>query len=392
VIDTTSIPITDVHCHPFTRKEALTAEAFTEVTAFGGGSPEYLREGGVTVDDAVLAWLQQAKRDTIYFRHMIHRLAEFFNCDPDVEQIVTARNQAIAVQGYQTYTRHVFDSAGIKTLVVDFGNPLPQVPVEEFRADVGVEVVPIFRIEVLIAELLSEDIGWAEFIRRYDDSLAAALTTGGYRGLKSIIAYRTGLDISPASRGLDQGRMALEGYRRGRSQGDIKKLRDTLFCRALDLCIEYDVPMQVHTGMGDWEVQLAQCRPALLMDLLRYPAFRACRVLLVHTGYPYHAEAGYIANVLPNIWCDISEGTPFAGRAARRIIAEVLEMAPISRVCYGSDVYGSPEPFFASAMLGRRAVAQALQELVDDAMLSQAEAQTAAEMILGRNTRELYRL
>lgn len=150
--------------------------------------------------------------------------------------------------------------------------------------------------------------------------------------------------------------------------------------------------MQIHTGMGDWEVQLTQCRPALLMDLLRFPTFRACRVLLVHTGYPYHAEAGYMANVLPNIWCDISEGTPFAGRAARRIIAEVLEMAPVSRVCYGSDAFGAAEPFYASAQLGKQAVAQALQDLTDDDMLSQSEAQQVAGMILSQNARDLYKL
>ena len=96
----------------------------------------------------------------------------------------------------------------------------------------------------------------------------------------------------------------------------MKKLRDHLLCRALELSIEYDRPMQIHTGMGDFEVNLPLCRPAYLMDLLRFPTFRACRVILVHTGYPYHREAAYMANVLPRVWCDLSEGIPFAGNAA----------------------------------------------------------------------------
>jgi len=392
MLDLTELPLVDVHCHPFTRKEALTADEFVNVTAFGGGSETYLAEGGITVDDAARAWLQRGKRDTVYFRHMVHRLAEFFNCPPDIAAITQARTQAIAAEGYEAYNRRVFTSGGISTLIVDFGNPLPPVPVEQFRAEVGIEIVPIFRIEVLIAELLREDIGWAEFKRLYDERISAALTSGGYRGLKSIIAYRTGLEISPLSRTPDQGLQALTAIRRGTGGSAMKKLRDHLFCRALELCMEHDVPMQVHTGMGDWEVQLTACRPALLMDLLRFPTFRACRVLLVHTGYPYHAEAGYMANVLPNLWCDISEGVPFAGGAARRIISEVLEMAPVSRVCYGSDAYGTAEPFYASAKLGKRAVAQALEALVDDGMLSLAEARDVAAMILGGNARELYKL
>ena len=79
----------------------------------------------------------------------------------------------------------------------------------------------------------------------------------------------------------------------------MKKLRDHLLCRSLELCTEHGVPMQIHTGMGDFEVNLVLCRPAYLMDLLRFPAYRACTVILVHTGYPYHREAGYMAHVLP---------------------------------------------------------------------------------------------
>ena len=194
-----------------------------------------------------------------------------------------------------------------------------------------VEIVPVFRIEPLIAELLREEIGWSEFRRRYDEAIAAALTGDGYRGLKSIIAYRTGLDISPLSRTPDQGLQALDAIRRGLGGGSMKKLRDHLLCRALELCMEHDVPMQIHTGMGDFEVNLVLCRPAYLMDLLRFPVYRACRVLLVHTGYPYHREAAYMANVLPRVYCDLSEGIPFAGHGARSIVSDVLEMAPVQQ-------------------------------------------------------------
>ena len=186
--------------------------------------------------------------------------------------------------------------------------------------------------------------------------------------------------------------VALEKIRRARGRGGdaIKNLRDHLFCRAIERCIDFDAPLQVHTGMGDWEVHLDACRPALLMELLRYPAYRACKILLVHTGYPYHAEAGYIANVLPNIWCDLSEGLPFAGNAGARIIAEVLEMAPLSRVCYGSDTFGTPEPFYTSALLGKQALAQTLQDLIDDGFMTEADAAETAKMILSDNARDLY--
>lgn len=390
MIDTSTLPVIDVHCHPFTPPGQMAANEFVDAMAFPGGSVKFMAEGGVAVDDALIAELQRVRRDTLYFRYALHQLAAFFECEPDLPQIVEARNRAM--QDYRAYTERLFKACGLVGLVADFGYPQPPVDVSQFRADMPAEIVPLFRIEPLIVDLLKTDIGWAEFKRRYDDTIARALAREGYLGLKSIIAYRTGLDISPLSRAPDQGLQALDAIRRGIGGQAMKKLRDHLLCRALELCIEYNVPMQIHTGMGDYEVNLVNCRPALLMDLLRFPTFRACKVLLVHTGYPYHAEAGYMANMLPRVYCDVSEGLPFAGQAARRIFAETLEMAPLSKVVYGSDGYTLPETYYVGAVLGKMALAQALESLVSDGFLSQREGQEAAGLILAGNARRLYGL
>jgi predicted TIM-barrel fold metal-dependent hydrolase len=154
--------------------------------------------------------------------------------------------------------------------------------------------------------------------------------------------------------------------------------------------MEFDVPMQVHTGMGDVDVNLAACRPALLMELFRFPKFRACKVLLVHAGYPYHAEAGYMANVLPRVFCEVSEGIPFAAGAAYRIFSELLEMCPISKLLYGSDSFHVPELFFIGAKLAKNALSDALMGLVDRGFLSVADAKDAARLILSQNAARLY--
>ncbi|PJF23651.1 MAG: hypothetical protein CUN53_21810, partial [Phototrophicales bacterium] len=56
MLDLTGVPLVDVHCHPFTRKERLSADDFINVTAFGGGSPQYLEEAGIAVDESALAF------------------------------------------------------------------------------------------------------------------------------------------------------------------------------------------------------------------------------------------------------------------------------------------------------------------------------------------------
>ena len=394
MVEVQHLPVIDIHHHPFLDRGQLTAEEFASLSAFSSGSGQlaYLEEGGVEGTDEVRAELQRSKWDTIYFRRLIRDLAGFFAVEPTLDAVMARRNEVVMSVGFTDYVRTLYGAVGLSTMVMDFGYPLPELDVAEVKRQLPIEVVPIFRIEPLIVDLLKADIGWSEFSRRYDDTLSEALTNQGYRGLKSVIAYRTGLDVSPLSRTPDQGLQALDAIRRGLGGNSMKKLRDHLLCRALELCIEHDWPMQIHTGMGDFEVNLPLSRPAYLMDLLRFPPYRGCRVILVHTGYPYQREAGYMANVLPRVYCDVSEGIPFAGHAARSILSEVLEMAPTSKVVYGSDGFAVPEIAFTSALAGKQALAQVLDDLVANGFLSGPEAQDAAALILAGNARELYRI
>jgi len=388
MINTAHLPVVDVHCHPFIEHNNLTADQFINLVSFPGGGVDFLVESGVSADVAT-AQVQKLRRDTVYIRYLVHQLAAFFECEPSVEQIVAERNR-VAAQDFRGYVKQLYNACGLTTMIADFGYPKPSLDIAQFKANAPIEVFPLYRIETFSDTWLDKDISWDEFRRRYDETIAHVLEHEGFVGLKSVIAYRTGLDVSPLSRTPDQGLLAWQAIQRG--TGNYKQLRDHLLCRAIELCIEYNVPLQIHTGMGDYDVNLAECRPALLMDLLRFPAFRACKVLLVHTGYPYHAEAGYMANMLPNVYCDVSEGIPFAANAAHRIYAEVLEMAPLSKVVYGADGYIMPEIAYVGAMLGKKALAQALDDLVANGMLDQTEAQEAAGLILAGNARRLYGL
>ena len=81
-----------------------------------------------------------------------------------------------------------------------------------------------------------------------------------------------------------------------------------------------------------------------------------------------------------------------AGNAAWEILRGVLAMAPLTKICYGSDGFKVPEIMYTSARLSKQAVASVLAELVNDGMLTQCDAEAAARLILSGNARELYRL
>ncbi|CAN5536820.1 amidohydrolase family protein [soil metagenome] len=391
MVDLSGLRVIDIHAHPFLNIGEITFEEFVDVTAFGGGSREYMEEGGVDFTDAVRAELLRGKQETLYFKRLILDLARFLGVEPNPEVVLAARNSALQA-GYTDYVRRLYADAGITSIVFDFGIPLPMLDVAEVRAELPVDVVPIFRIEPLIADMLRQDLDWSEFSRTFEDTISDALTNNGFKGIKSIIAYRTGLDVSPLSRNPDQGMQALDAIKRGLGGGSMKKLRDHLLCRAMELSMEHDVPMQIHTGMGDFEVNLVMCRPSYLMDLLRFPGFRECRVVLVHTGYPYHREAAYMANVLPRVYVDVSEGIPFASSAAWEIFDGVMAMAPVNKICYGSDGYKVPEIIYSSAKLGKQALTDILVLQVKRGMMTEVDAQRTAAMVLAENTAELYRL
>lgn len=398
MVDVSGLPVLDVHAHPFLNRGAVSADQFADLTSFGtgfggssGGSQLYMEQGGFAWTPEMEDEFQRAKRSTLYFTRMINDLARFLGTSPDVESVLNERNAQVAVD-YRAYAQRLWADAGLETVVFDFGVPLPMLDIDEVSAELPIEVVPIYRIEPLIADLLKQDLSWSEFKDAYDTAISEGLSSGRYKGVKSIIAYRTGLEVSPLSRTPDQGYQALDAIKRGLGGGSMKKLRDHLLCRAIELCMEYDVPMQIHTGMGDVEVNLVMCRPAYLMDLLRFPVYRGCRVLLVHTGYPYHREAAYMANVLPRVYLDVSEGIPFASSGAWEIYEGVMAMAPLNKICYGSDGYQVPEIMYTSAKLGKQALQETLNGLVAKGMIAEPDAQRAAAGILADNARELYKL
>jgi len=374
MLDFTDLPVVDDHCHPY---------------AIPAGQGRYVPLDtflGVPGD----APAALAHRDAmLYQRWATRMLAAFLGCDPTPAAVAEARS---AQGDERDYRARLFADARLEALVVDTGYPQPPVDMDVFRAETPIPIAPIYRIEPPIKTLLDERVGYDEFVRRFDDGLRRAVRDEGFLGLKSIIAYRTGLDVDLAQRDESAGRHALD---QALAEPDLlansKPLRDHLLCRTLDLAVELDVPLQIHTGFGDVDVLLRHCNPANLSDVLKDPDYRAAKVVLVHC-YPFVAEASYLAAALPNVWCDLSLGVPFAPAAADRIFATALELAPTTRLLAGSDAFSGPEQSWLGAKLAKDALARTLTDLCARDLLTEREAHDIAAATLATNARALYRL
>jgi len=377
VFDFSDLPMIDDHSHPYliNRGNLSASNRYEPLDTF-------LRQPG-------LHPAAVAHRDAmIYQRWAIRQLAEFLGCDAAPEAVARAR---AAEAGERDYVMRLFADGGLEALVCDLGYPQPPIGLSAFQAVTPIPVWPLYRIEPAIKSLLTEQVSYDEFLRRFDAGVRGAVLTDGAVGLKSIIAYRTGLDINLGHRSEEAGRRGLEqALVESDSLPASKALRDHLLLRTLELAIELQVPLQIHTGFGDIDVVLARCNPVGLVDALKDPVYRETEVVLVHC-YPFITEASYLAATLPNVWCDLSAGIPFAPMAADRILTAALELAPSTRLLAGSDAFSGPEQSWLGAKITRQALARVLTDAHGKGFVTESEAPEIAAAILAGNARALYR-
>ena len=164
-----------------------------------------------------------------------------------------------------------------------------------------------------------------------------------------------------------------------------KPLLDYLLLTAAEWAAAHQLPLHLHTGFGDRDLDLRLADPLHLRPLLERGL--EARLVLLHASYPYTRHAAYLASVYPNVYVDLSLVSPLlAGPALTRALEDLLGQAPVTRLLYGSDAWGIPDWLWLAARATRRALAEAL------AWLPAAEQTWTAQRILHDNAAELYSL
>jgi uncharacterized protein len=155
--------------------------------------------------------------------------------------------------------------------------------------------------------------------------------------------------------------------------------------------VDRGLPVQIHTGFGDPDVDLRRADPLLLRGFCELTQERAVPLMLLHC-YPYHRQAGYLAHAYPHVYVDVGLAINHVGARAPAIVAESLELAPFGQVLFSSDAWGPPELHYLGALLWRRATARVLGEWVESGDWALADAIRVAELIGAQNARRVYRL
>jgi predicted TIM-barrel fold metal-dependent hydrolase len=325
-------------------------------------------------------------RHSLFYRRSLREIAQLLESEPEEEAILERRTQL----GIDKLTNLCIDAAKLEAIFLDDGFlPDEILPLEWHEQFVPVQ--RILRLEYLAENLTHEVEDFRTFLERFRSEIDPP--PAGVVALKSIAAYRTGLDIQ-----LTPQEAAESSFYALKQDAQDKPLRlaekpliDFLITQALEIAAKYRMPVQFHTGFGDPDLDLRLANPLYMRSLLEDRRFRNAPIVLLHASYPYAQEAGYLASVYPQVYLDFGLAVPFLSVAGMRsTVQQLLELAPTSKLMYSSDAHNIPELYYLGAKWGREVLGQVLDGAVKDSDLTAKEAESVARAILCENARALH--
>ena len=387
MLDLLKYPVVDSHCHAFLPEK--------ETDSF----EQYL----------TLADHPVPKRDmvnTFLYRQVVRELARVLNVKGTHEEIVKERYKRYK-QDPVEYIKLLFEDANIDTLLVDTGYPTEEfskysIDLKDFTKLVPSEVREIFRIDKVVYNLLKSQLPIDEAIEEFHEQIKNAVKNGAV-GLKSAIAYRTGLEIQRNTE--DEVRKVYDIFineaRSGKPIRDIlssrskhaKTFHDYFVFLGIDASVKLDIPLQMHVGIGDPPyIDLRLSNPILLHYLINDKSAKNAKIILTHGGYPYLEEAGFLVNSYPNVFLDLSETIPFISIGIKEKLLNIFEMAPTTKIMYGSDGYNIPELHWISSIQTKKTLSAALNELLASKEIDEEWAYEIAKDFLSKNAKRIYKL
>jgi hypothetical protein len=312
-----------------------------------------------------------------------------------------------AALGWDEVSRRFLGASGLAALCVDTGYTPADLRLSpgETASLAGAAASEVVRLEQVAESLARSGVPAADFPDAYRRALSERVTTPSFGitvvGFKSIAAYRVGLELDGRRPGDGEVAAAASRWLGGAAGvaggtdaagGTPPRLADKVLHRFFIWCgADLGLPIQFHVGYGDRDIDLHRCNPLLLTGLLRALEPTGVPVMLLH-NYPYHREAGYLAQVFPLVYADLGLATHNVGARATALLGEALELVPLRKFLFSSDAFGLPELYYLGTLLFRRALSAFLTDRLDANDMSYADAERITRLIGAENARRAYRL
>ena len=319
--------------------------------------------------------------NTLFFLRAVKELAEFYNCAPNYDSIAAARKNYSNKELFEKSIK----SGNIKTILIDDGFLEKKSQNLKWHSK-SVETHKILRIETEAEKALGRNGSFDDFIDDYKSAIKKGAVNSA--ALKSIIAYRTGLDIKLHE--INEVKKSFDNAKKS-SRLTEKPLLDFLLQTAAEIAVETNIPIQFHTGFGDNDLDLLKANPLYLKEFVDNEKNLGLKIVLLHAGYPFVKSAGWLASVYPDIYVDFGLTVPFLNlNGIKNVLSELIELCPLNKILYSSDSHFIPELYYLGATAAVKSLAPVLDDCVKNRELTLSEAHNAARMILYQNSFSLY--
>ncbi|KAH9057600.1 amidohydrolase-domain-containing protein [Lactarius vividus] len=281
-----------------------------------------------------------------------------------------------AARPYDDLCRLCFEKTNIQCILIDDGLSGVKDMAEEYRWHDRYTLSPtrrIVRVEVVAEDILTELFeagqldsdpgieGLTRFAVLLHTRLKANADNPSVAGFKSVVCYRTGLDVDVASNVPAEIEALRGAYGQFRLRANVpvrlenKPLNDFVVRMTLEIAAEHNKPVQFHTGLGDADITLTRANPAHLQPLIsKYPR---AKFVLLHASYPYTRDAGYLTAVYKNVYLDIGEVFPAVSKQGQKaLLRQALELVPTNKLMWSSDGHWWPETYYLGSHQARQAL------------------------------------
>ncbi|PNS21611.1 hypothetical protein CAC42_970 [Sphaceloma murrayae] len=364
--------------------------------------------------------LQDTPRSLAHLR-AVKQLRELYGCDVGVgwNELLTKRAELVSADP-DDLTRRCL--AGIHTILIDDGIDREstvhsyqwhdQFTTGKNKRIVRIETVAADIMKVMyeegempLSELDRFDLAtvWPVFLQAFENAVAEMLKDDNVAGFKSVICYRTGLDvliadeITTAAVGQDAFRRYLRGCARGDYRVQHKGVNDCLVVSTCKLIAAnhkqtgISKPIQFHTGLGDNDISLLKSNPAHLQSLIA--KFPTVSFVLLHSSYPYTREAGYLATVYKNAYLDLGEIFPMVSIEGQvSAIKQSMELTPFTKLLWSTDGHHHPETYWLANKQFRVVLFRVFKDLLTEDVIDLDDAIQSIKDILFENSNRIYNL
>ena len=174
------------------------------------------------------------------------------------------------------------------------------------------------------------------------------------------------------------------------SWDEARPLQDYMFHWIIKKSVEYDLPIQIHTGYlaGDGNY-LENSHPLKLNNLfIKYPG---AKFILFHGGYPWTSEYIAMGKMFPNVYLDLVWLPQISREKAVLALDEILDCVPYNKLFWGGDC-AFIEESTGSLEFGKSVVAETLSKRIARSLLTEDVAYDIVKRIFRDNAVEVFKL